>query len=121
MGTSAFWSQFLQVLKVQSSIMVAVEMAPSHAVSASHPPSKDQSSTTNHLKEGKRFLLLKDYPSAVESLAEAGENVENPEKMTVDEKEHVGVKVMEALEENFETHQEKINELVYGHTKNDYD
>merc|ERR1719508_490633 len=41
--------------------------------------------------------------------------------MTEDEKEHVGVKVMEALEENFETHQEKINELVYGHTKNDYD
>merc|ERR1719186_753980 len=52
---------------------------------------------------------------------EAGDNVENPEKMTEDEKEHVGVKVVEALEENFETHQEKINELVYGHTKNDYD
>merc|ERR550519_2050609 len=52
---------------------------------------------------------------------EAGDNVENPEKMTEDEKEHVGVKVMEALEENFETHREKINELVYGHTKNDYD
>jgi len=153
--------------------MVAVELAPSHAVSASHPPSKDQiSSITDHLKEGKRFLLLKDYPSAVESLAsacefvagehgemanecaeayfhygrallemgrmesgvlgnaldgvpdsedEAGDNIENPEKMTDDEKEHVGVKVMEALEENFETHQEKINELVYGHTKNDYD
>merc|ERR1712096_178887 len=172
MGTSTFWFQSLKVLKLQSSIMVAVEVAPSHAVSATHPPSKDQSSSTEHLKEGKRFLLVKDYPSAVESLAEAceflaghhgetsnecadayfhygrallelgrmesgvlgnalegvpdcedeaGDNVENPEKMTEDEKEHVGVKVMEALEENFETHQEKINELVYGHTKNDYD
>merc|ERR1719186_665374 len=28
---------------------------------------------------------------------------------------------MEALEENFETHEEKINQLVYGHTKNDFD
>merc|ERR1712119_61843 len=171
MGTHQIFG--LNLLKSsQSSIMVAVEVAPSHTVSASHPPSKDKSSTTEHLKEGKRFLLLKDYPSAVESLAsacefvagehgetanecaeayfhygrallemgrmesgvlgnaldgvpdcedEAGDNVENPEKMTEDEKEHVGVKVMEALEENFETHQEKINELVYGHTKNDYD
>jgi len=152
--------------------MVAVEVAPSHAISATGPPSKDQVVVTDHLMEGKRFLLVKDYPNAVDSLAEAceflagqhgetanecadayfhygrallelgrmesgvlgnaldgvpecedeaGDNVENPEKMTEDEKEHVGVKVMEALEENFETHQEKINELVYGHTKNDYD
>merc|ERR1712202_112649 len=43
------------------------------------------------------------------------------EKMTEEEKEEVGMKVMEALEENFETHEEKINQLVYGHTKNDFD
>merc|ERR550519_2015890 len=41
--------------------------------------------------------------------------------MNEDEKEEVGVKVMEALEENFETHQEKINLLVSGHTKLDCD
>merc|ERR1719319_1783867 len=39
--------------------------------------------------------------------------------MTEDEKEDVGMKVMEALEENFEIHEEKINELVSGHSKVD--
>merc|ERR1712202_86179 len=43
------------------------------------------------------------------------------EKMTEEEKEEVGMKVMEALEENFETHEEKISQLVYGHAKNDFD
>ena len=152
--------------------MVAVAVSPSHAVVPSQPPSKDQIMAVDHLMEGKRYMLVQDFPSAATSLAQAchflsakhGEtsnecadayfhygktllemgrmesgvlgnalegvpdcedesssNIETPEKMTEDEKEDVGVKVMEALEENFETHEEKINELVNGHTKNDFD
>jgi len=41
--------------------------------------------------------------------------VEDPEKMTADEKEEVGVKVHEALDENFKTHEEKIALLTNGH------
>merc|ERR1719186_2060870 len=52
---------------------------------------------------------------------ESSAHIESTEKMTEEEKEEVGMKVMEALEENFETHEEKINQLVYGHTKNDFD
>jgi len=43
--------------------------------------------------------------------------VEDPEKMTEDEKEEVGVKVLEALDENFKSHEEKITALTNGHTK----
>merc|ERR1719469_571562 len=56
-----------------------------------------------------------------EDEASSSSNVESLEKMTEDEKEYVGVKVMEALEENFETHEERINDLVNGHTKFDFD
>merc|ERR1712114_25315 len=155
-------------------IMVAVDtVAPHHAVSLPTPPSKGHVVGVDHLMEGKRYMLVKDYPSAAESLAQAchylaskhGEtapecadayfhygkallemgrmeagvlgnaldglpeeddessaaHIESTEKMTEDEKEEVGMKVMEALEENFETHEEKIDQLVYGHTKNDFD
>ena len=34
-----------------------------------------------------------------------------------EEKEEVGVKVMEALDENFQTHEEKIHSLTNGHAK----
>merc|ERR1719186_1988392 len=124
--------------------------------------------------EGKRYMIVKDYPSAAESLAQAchylaskhgetalecadayfhygkallemgrmeagvlgnalegvpeeegsgegSEKVESTEKMTEDEKEYVGVKVMEAIEENFEQHEEKIYLLAHGHTKGDLD
>merc|ERR1719186_81449 len=153
--------------------MVAVDtVAPHHAVSLPQPPSKGHVVGVDHLMEGKRYMLVKDYPSAAESLAQAchylaskhGEtapecadayfhygkallemgrmeagvlrnaldglpeeddessaHIESTEKMTEDEKEEVGMKVMEALQENFETHEEKINQLVYGHTKNDFD
>jgi len=43
--------------------------------------------------------------------------VESHEKMTEDEKEEVGTKVMEALEENFVEHEEKVANLLDGHTK----
>jgi len=43
--------------------------------------------------------------------------VESAEKMTEDEKEEVGSKVMEALEENFVEHEEKVATLLEGHTK----
>merc|ERR1712112_725165 len=154
-------------------IMVAVDtVAPHHAVSLPQPLSKGHVVGVDHLMEGKRYMLVKDYPSAAESLAQAchylaskhGEtapecadayfhygkallemgrmeagvlgnaldglpededessaHIESTEKMTEEEKEEVGMKVMEALEENFETHEEKINQLVYGHTKNDFD
>ena len=46
--------------------------------------------------------------------------METTEKMTEDEKEYVGVKVMDAIQENFEQHEEKIILLVDGHTKGDY-
>merc|ERR1712055_720353 len=42
---------------------------------------------------------------------------EDPSKLTEDEKEEVGVKVLEALDENFKTHEEKIALLTNGHTK----
>jgi len=42
---------------------------------------------------------------------------EDPEKLTEEEKEEVGVKVMEALDENFQTHEEKIHSLTNGHAK----
>merc|ERR1712114_138218 len=42
---------------------------------------------------------------------------EDPSKLTEDEKEEVGVKVLEALDENFKTHEEKITLLTNGHTK----
>merc|ERR1712096_83671 len=153
-------------------IMVAVEVASSHIVSASHPASKDRYDGVDHLLEGKRHLLVQDFPSASDSLArackyladkhgetanecadayfhygktllelgrmetgvlgnalqgvpdcddESYENIEAAEKMNEDEKEDVGVKVMEALEENFEIHEEKISVLLSGHTKRDCD
>jgi len=43
--------------------------------------------------------------------------VESAEKMTEDEKEEVGTKVMEALEENFVEHEEKVATLLEGHIK----
>jgi len=43
--------------------------------------------------------------------------VEDPEKMTADEKEEVGVKVSEALDENFTKHEETIAKLTNGHAK----
>lgn len=43
--------------------------------------------------------------------------VEDPEKMTADEKEEVGVKVSEALDENFTKHEETIAKLTNGHSK----
>jgi len=43
--------------------------------------------------------------------------VEDPEKMTADEKEEVGVKVIEALDENFTKHEETIAKLTNGHAK----
>merc|ERR1712096_359212 len=162
-----------------SSIMVAVEVAPTSAVtstSASNTKSRlhDEDVATDHLLEGKRYMLVKDYANAVESLAlacealssqhgetasecadayfhygkallelgrmesgvpgnalegvpeeeasgEGSEKVESTEKMTEDEKEYVGVKVMEAIEENFEQHEEKIYLLAHGHTKGDLD
>merc|ERR1712096_40689 len=162
-----------------SSIMVAVEVAPPSAVSstsASNMKSRihDEDVATDHLLEGKRYMLVKDYANAVESLAlacealssqhgetasecadayfhygkallelgrmesgvlgnalegvpeeeasgEGSEKVESTEKMTEDEKEYVGVKVMEAIEENFEQHEEKIYLLAHGHTKGDLD
>jgi len=146
--------------------MVAVDVTPSRAVVPTVAPCKDQIVAVDHLMEGKRYMLVKDYPNAAESLAhachflasqygetgvecadayfhygkallemgrmEAGvlgnalEGVPDEEdesssnnEMTEDEKEDVGVKVMEALEENFEIHEEKINELVSGHSKVD--
>merc|ERR1711913_91677 len=44
---------------------------------------------------------------------------EDPSKLTEDEKEEVGVKVLEALDENFKTHEEKIALLTNGHSKKD--
>jgi len=151
--------------------MVAVDIAPTRAVVATAAPCKEQIIAVDHLMEGKRYMLVKDFPNAAESLAhachflasqygetgvecadayfhygkallemgrmEAGvlgnalegvpeeedelniESIESSEKLTEDEKEDVGVKVMEALEENFEIHEEKINELVSGHSKVD--
>jgi len=43
--------------------------------------------------------------------------VESAEKMTEDEREDVGTKVMEALEENFVEHEEKVATLLEGHKK----
>jgi len=43
--------------------------------------------------------------------------VESAEKMSEDEKEDVGTKVMEALEENFVEHEEKVATLLEGHIK----
>merc|ERR1712114_19611 len=43
--------------------------------------------------------------------------VESAEKMSEDEKEDVGTKVMEALEENFVEHEEKVATLLDGHKK----
>jgi len=43
--------------------------------------------------------------------------VESAEKMTEDEREDVGTKVMEALEENFVEHEEKVATLLEGHIK----
>merc|ERR1712112_312471 len=151
-------------------IMVALEVASSHIVSAPQPAFKDRYDGVDHLLEGKRHLLVQDFPSASDSLAracrfladkhgetanecadayfhygktllelgrmEAGvlgnalkgvpdcddesyENIEAAEKINEEEKEDVGVKVMEALEENFEIHEEKISELLSGHTKRD--
>jgi len=59
--------------------------------------------------------------NALEGVPE-GEDVEDPqvesaEKMTEDEKEDVGSKVMEALEENFVEHEEKVANLLDGHIK----
>jgi len=45
------------------------------------------------------------------------QQVESAEKMTEDEKEEVGTKVMEALEENFVEHEEKVATLLEGHIK----
>jgi len=157
--------------------MVAVEVAPTSAMSDCKDVKSlhhDEDIAVDHLMEGKRCMLLKDYASAVESLALACEalsmqfgetasecadayfhygkallelgrmesgvlgnalegvpehesedevvsNVETTEKMTEDEKEYVGVKVMDAIQENFEQHEEKINLLVDGHTKGDYE
>merc|ERR1719402_1389824 len=59
--------------------------------------------------------------NALEGVPE-GEDTEDPqvesaEKMTEDEKEDVGTKVMEALEENFVEHEEKVATLLEGHIK----
>merc|ERR550519_1999649 len=59
--------------------------------------------------------------NALEGVPE-GEDTEDPqvesaEKMTDDEKEEVGSKVMEALEENFVEHEEKVANLLDGHIK----
>jgi len=59
--------------------------------------------------------------NALEGVPE-GEDTEDPqvesaEKMTEDEKEDVGTKVMEALEENFVEHEEKVASLLDGHKK----
>jgi len=43
--------------------------------------------------------------------------IEDPEMMTADEKEEVGVKVTEALDENFTKHEETIAKLTNGHAK----
>merc|ERR1712096_77474 len=43
--------------------------------------------------------------------------VESAVKMSEDEKEDVGTKVMEALEENFVEHEEKVATLLEGHKK----
>jgi len=150
--------------------MVAVDVAPTHAVVPTAAPCKDQIVAVDHLMEGKRYMLVRDFPNAAESLAhachflasqygetgvecadayfhygkallemgrmeagvlgnalegvpdeedESSSNIESSDKMTEDEKEDVGMKVMEALEENFEIHEEKINELVSGHSKVD--
>merc|ERR1712114_117814 len=48
---------------------------------------------------------------------EGDAQVESAEKMTEDEKEEVGTKVMEALEENFVEHEEKVASLLDGHKK----
>merc|ERR1712096_251554 len=61
-----------------SSIMVAVEVAPTSAVtstSASNSKSRlhGEDVATDHLLEGKRYMLVKDYANAVESLALACE------------------------------------------------
>jgi len=159
--------------------MVAVEVAPTSAVTESSGHVKSlhdgEDLAVDHLMDGKRHMLVKDYANAVESLAlacealakehgetasecadayfhygkallelgrmesgvlgnalegvpeeeetggEASDKVESTEKMTEDEKEYVGVKVMEAIEENFEEHEAKINLLVDGHTKGDFD
>ena len=57
----------------------------------------------------------------VQASGEGSEKVESTEKMTEDEKDYVGVNIMEAIEENFEQHEEKIYLLAHGHTKGDLD
>jgi len=59
--------------------------------------------------------------NALEGVPE-GEDSEDPQvesaaKMTEDEQEEVGAKVMEALEENFVEHEEKVACLLDGHKK----
>jgi len=59
--------------------------------------------------------------NALEGVPE-GEDSEDPQvesaaKMTEDEQEEVGAKVMEALEENFVKHEEKVACLLDGHKK----
>jgi len=59
--------------------------------------------------------------NALEGLPEGDDaedpQVESAEKMTEDEREEVGSKVMEALEENFVEHEEKVANLLEGHIK----
>jgi len=118
-----------------------------------------------HLTAGKRHMLVRDTPAAVDSLAMScemisktfgessiesadayfhygrallemsrlesdvlgtalegipeGEDeiVDESEVITADEKEDITVQVLEALDENFQTHEEKISLLTDGHTK----
>merc|ERR1712112_448553 len=126
-----------QLLILLSLKMVATTVAPTSAVSAPVGSSKDGSSVHSeameHLLEGKRNYLCGEFAEAVSCLALArmesgvlgnalegvpeGEDaedvqVESAEKMTEDEKEDVGTKVMEALEENFVEHEEKVATLL---------
>jgi len=59
--------------------------------------------------------------NALEGLPEGEDcnnsQVEDPEEMSVDEKEEIGGKVRDALAENFMNHEEKIALLSLGHTK----
>merc|ERR1712112_194765 len=66
-------------------IMVALEVASSHIVSAPHPASKDRYDGVDHLLEGKRHLLVQDFPSASDSLARACKFLANKHGETANE------------------------------------
>merc|ERR1712202_50102 len=70
---------------------------------------------------GKALLELARMEGGVLGNALEGDSedpqVESAAKMTEDEQEEVGAKVMEALEENFVEHEEKVACLLDGHKK----